>query len=58
MRILDSLVEGDPNKIIARKIGAAEATVKVHVKSILRKLGVANRTQAAMWAMSSGAREA
>jgi two-component system nitrate/nitrite response regulator NarL len=54
-RILGSLVEGDPNKIIARKLGAAEATVKVHVRSILRKLGVANRTQAAVSAMSSGA---
>ena len=53
MRILDSLVEGDPNKIIARKLGAAEATVKVHVRSVLRKLGVANRTQAAVLAMSS-----
>jgi two-component system nitrate/nitrite response regulator NarL len=58
MRILDSLVKGDPNKTIARKLGAAEATIKVHVKSILRKLGVANRTQAAMWAMRSDAREA
>jgi two-component system nitrate/nitrite response regulator NarL len=56
MRILDSLVEGDPNKIIARKLGAAEATVKVHVKNILRKLRLANRTQAAVWAKSSRAR--
>ncbi len=31
-----------------------EATVKVHVKSILRKLGVMNRTQAAIWGMSRG----
>jgi two-component system nitrate/nitrite response regulator NarL len=52
-RILDSLVEGHPNKVIARQLGTAEATIKVHVKNILRKLGVANRTQAAMWAMRS-----
>jgi two-component system nitrate/nitrite response regulator NarL len=55
-RILNSLAEGHSNKVIARKLGAAEATVKVHVKSILRKIGAANRTQAAMWAMRSGAR--
>jgi two-component system nitrate/nitrite response regulator NarL len=50
--ILGSLMNGAPNKIIARKLDVAEATVKVHVKAILRKIGVANRTQAAMWAMS------
>ena len=50
--ILRCLIEGDPNKSIARKIGIAEATVKVHVKAILRKIRVQNRTQAAMWAMN------
>ncbi len=44
-------MEGEPNKIIARKLHVAEATVKVHVKAILRKIGATNRTQAAMWAM-------
>jgi two-component system, NarL family, nitrate/nitrite response regulator NarL len=48
--ILSSLMEGEPNKIIARKLHVAEATVKVHVKAILRKIGATNRTQAAMWA--------
>jgi two-component system, NarL family, nitrate/nitrite response regulator NarL len=48
--ILSSLMEGAPNKIIARKLHVAEATVKVHIKAILRKIGVTNRTQAAMWA--------
>ena len=48
--ILQCLTEGAPNKIIARKLDVAEATVKVHVKAILRKIGAANRTQAAMWA--------
>jgi two-component system nitrate/nitrite response regulator NarL len=43
-------MEGEPNKIIARKLHVTEATVKVHVKAVLRKIGVANRTQAAMWA--------
>ncbi len=49
-QILTCLKEGAPNKVIARKLDVAEATVKVHVKMILRKLGAANRTQAAMWA--------
>jgi two-component system, NarL family, nitrate/nitrite response regulator NarL len=48
--ILRSLMEGTPNKLIARKLHVTEATVKVHVKAVLRKIGVANRTQAAMWA--------
>lgn len=48
--ILQSLMGGDPNKVIARKLEITEATIKVHVKAILRKIGVANRTQAAMWA--------
>jgi two-component system, NarL family, nitrate/nitrite response regulator NarL len=49
--ILRCLVDGAPNKMIARKLDVAEATVKVHVKAILRKIGATNRTQAAMWAM-------
>jgi len=48
--ILDCLMLGAPNKVIARKYGLTEATVKVHLKAILRKLGAKNRTQAAMWA--------
>jgi two-component system, NarL family, nitrate/nitrite response regulator NarL len=48
--ILSCLREGAPNKIIARKLDVTEATIKVHVKAILRKIGAANRTQAAMWA--------
>jgi two-component system nitrate/nitrite response regulator NarL len=38
--------------VIARKLDVAEATVKVHIKAILRKIRVANRTQAAMWAVN------
>jgi two-component system nitrate/nitrite response regulator NarL len=58
--ILRLLTEGAPNKIIARKLGVAEATVKVHIKAILRKLRAQNRTQAAMWAsthLNSGSDE-
>ena len=49
--ILRSIRTGAPNKIIARELDLAEATVKVHVKSLLRKIGVDNRTQAAIWAV-------
>ncbi|MBR1172810.1 response regulator transcription factor [Bradyrhizobium sp. KB893862 SZCCT0404] len=52
--ILACLIEGDSNKCIARKIDIAEATVKVHVKAILRKIRVQNRTQAAIWGMNHG----
>jgi two-component system, NarL family, nitrate/nitrite response regulator NarL len=48
--ILTCLMEGASNKVIARKLGLAEETVKAHLKAILRKIGVANRTQAALWA--------
>jgi two-component system nitrate/nitrite response regulator NarL len=51
--ILRFLIEGDSNKGIARKMDIAEATVKVHVKAILRKIRVQNRTQAAIWGMSN-----
>lgn len=52
--ILHCLIQGDSNKTIARKMAIAEATVKVHVKAILRRIRVRNRTQAAIWAMSNG----
>jgi len=50
--ILRCLMQGDSNKLIARKFDIAEATVKVHVKAILRKIQAKNRTQAAIWAAS------
>jgi two-component system, NarL family, nitrate/nitrite response regulator NarL len=49
-QILRCLTQGASNKLIARELGVAEATVKVHIKAILRKVKAANRTQAAMWA--------
>ena len=52
--ILRCLALGLSNKEISRRLSISEATVKVHVKSVLRKLGVANRTQAAIWATSHG----
>jgi two-component system, NarL family, nitrate/nitrite response regulator NarL len=51
-QILRCLVRGQSNKVIARELGIAETTVKVHIKSVLRKLRAANRTQAAIWALN------
>lgn len=49
--VLNLLSEGLSNKYIARELDIAEPTVKCHVKSILRKLGVRNRFEAAMWVL-------
>jgi two-component system nitrate/nitrite response regulator NarL len=49
-RILDHLVEGKSNKLIARDMGIAEGTVKVHVKHLLKKLNLRSRLEAAVWA--------
>ena len=48
------MVKEHANKMIARTLDIAEATVKVHMKSILRKIRVANRTQGAIWALENG----
>jgi two-component system nitrate/nitrite response regulator NarL len=52
--VLCCLTAGFSNKLIARQLNVTEATVKVHVKAILRKLKVGNRTQAAMWGTVRG----
>lgn len=52
--ILHRIACGDSNKHIARRFEIAEATVKAHMKAILRKIGANNRTQAAMWAVNNG----
>ncbi len=54
IEILSCLAHGHANKRIARVLNIAEATVKVHVKAILRKLHLTNRTQAAIWAVQQG----
>jgi DNA-binding NarL/FixJ family response regulator len=46
--VLSLLREGKSNKLIARELSMCESTVKVHVRQIMRKLGAANRTQAAL----------
>ena len=52
--ILSCLVNGSSNKEIARILDIMEGTVKVHLKSLLRKIGAQNRTQAAIWAVNNG----
>jgi len=51
--ILKSLMNGDSNKVVARRLRIAEGTVKVHIKLLLRKIGAKNRTQAAIWALNN-----
>jgi two-component system nitrate/nitrite response regulator NarL len=52
-QIIDGLVKGQSNKTIARACGITEATVKVHMKAILRKVPCCNRTQVAIWALEN-----
>ena len=48
--ILDMLAQGWSNKLIARDLDLAVGTIKVHVKHILKKLGLKSRVEAAVWA--------
>lgn len=48
--VLGLLVEGLPNKLIARRLEISEKTVKSHLTSVFRAIGVTDRTQAALWA--------
>ena len=56
VEILALLAEGQSNKVIARNLGISDGTVKLHVKSILRKLGVHSRVEAAVIAVEQGMR--
>jgi DNA-binding NarL/FixJ family response regulator len=52
-QVLDHLAKGHTNRLIARALGLRESTIKAHVKQVMRRLGVANRTQAALLASRS-----
>jgi two-component system, NarL family, response regulator LiaR len=52
--VLTLIARGLPNKLIARELSISEKTVKAHVSSILGKLGLTDRTQAALYAVRSG----
>jgi two-component system nitrate/nitrite response regulator NarL len=53
-QILGLLTHGVSNKVIARELGIAEGTVKVHIKNLLKKLHLRSRTEAAVWAVEHG----
>lgn len=52
--ILACLARGESNKIIARTLGVAESTVKIHVQNVLKKLQLSSRVQAAVFAVANG----
>ncbi|MGB0798382.1 MAG: response regulator transcription factor [Planktomarina sp.] len=54
LQVLKGLTEGKSNKEIARDLDIQEPTVKLHVKTLYRKVGAANRTQAALIAREAG----
>jgi two-component system nitrate/nitrite response regulator NarL len=55
--ILHGLAQGLPNKLIARNLEITEATVKVHVKNLLKKLSFRSRLEAAVWAVGRGSKQ-
>jgi two-component system nitrate/nitrite response regulator NarL len=54
LQVLKRLTEGKSNKEIARDLDISEPTVKLHMKTLYRKVGAANRTQAALIAREAG----
>jgi DNA-binding NarL/FixJ family response regulator len=48
--VLAMVAEGLPNKVIAQRLSISEKTVKAHLTSVFRQIGVTDRTQAALWA--------
>jgi len=54
--ILEGLAQGSSNKLIARNLAITEATVKVHVKNLLKKLGFRSRLEAAVWFVGRAAK--
>jgi DNA-binding NarL/FixJ family response regulator len=52
--VLRLVARGLPNKLIARELGISEKTVKAHLTSVFHRIGVTDRTQAALWAQRHG----
>jgi DNA-binding NarL/FixJ family response regulator len=52
--VLAMVAEGLPNKVIAQRLAISEKTVKAHLTSVFRQIGVTDRTQAALWAQRNG----
>jgi len=53
-QVLVLVAEGLPNKLIARRLEISEKTVKSHLTSVFQRIGVSDRTQAALWAQRHG----
>ncbi|GAA2155887.1 MULTISPECIES: response regulator transcription factor [Glycomyces] len=53
-QVLGLIAKGQTNRQIARALGVSEKTVKTHVTNLLRRIGAADRTQAALWAVRHG----
>jgi DNA-binding NarL/FixJ family response regulator len=53
--VLQLVVDGMANKQIARRLGISEKTVKGHLTNLFQRIGVTDRTQAALWAERTGA---
>ena len=54
VEILLLVAEGESNAAVAKRLWVTEQTVKFHLSNIYKKLGVANRTEAAHWATQNG----
>ena len=52
--MLELVADGLPNKLIARRLAISEKTVKTHLTSVFRRIGVDDRTQAALWVSRHG----
>jgi DNA-binding NarL/FixJ family response regulator len=52
--VLELVAEGLPNKLIARRLEISEKTVKAHLTRVFERIGVTDRTQAALWARRHG----
>ena len=57
LEVVRLIAQGKPNAEIATTLGMSENTVRIHVSAILKTLGLANRTQAALWATQNLASE-
>jgi DNA-binding NarL/FixJ family response regulator len=53
-QVLGLIAKGQTNRQISRALGVSEKTVKTHVTNLLRRIGAADRTQAALWAVRHG----
>jgi DNA-binding NarL/FixJ family response regulator len=52
--VLALVAEGLPNKLVARRLGISEKTVKTHLTNVFQQIGVTDRTQAVLWAQRNG----